>query len=67
LKFNSAVTKSPQVLAPAGQALTADGKGQSVWAHVLGTNIGSGQASNGMVLQAIGNGGSVWGACFKAN
>jgi hypothetical protein len=67
LKFNSAVTKSPQVLASAGQALTADGKGKSVWANVLGTNIGSGQASNGMVLQANGNGGSVWGTLGNSN
>ena len=62
LRFNSAVTKSPQVLAPADSALTADGAGKSVWAFVKGNAIDSGAASSGMVLTADGSGKSIWGS-----
>src|SRR5579862_1546080 len=60
-KFNSVVQKKPPVLAKAGQALTADGTGKSVWANVKGAALDSTPSSSGMVLQADGNGGAAWG------
>src|SRR5579862_5611471 len=60
-KFNSAISKKPPANAPAGQALTANGSGASVWAFITGTSVNSGTASSGMVLTANGSGGSAWG------
>ena len=59
-KFNSVVSKTPPVLATTGQALTADGTGNSVWANVLGTALSSVPSSSGAVLQSDGNGGTNW-------
>ncbi len=59
-KFNSVVTKTPPVLATAGEALVADGLGKSLWAKVKGTNVDSGAVSSGLVLTADGNGGAQW-------
>ncbi len=59
-KFNSVVSKTPPVVAKAGQALTADGAGKTVWANVLGTALDSNPASSGMVLTSDGNGGATW-------
>ncbi|HLX62728.1 MAG TPA: formylglycine-generating enzyme family protein [Planctomycetota bacterium] len=64
-KFNSAASST--TLAPAGQALTADGTGKSFWAFVKGTAVDSGAASSGMVLTADGSGKSVWGSLSTAN
>lgn len=60
VKFNSVVTKTPPLLAALGQALTADGAGNSVWSNVLGTSLNSAPSSSGAVLQSDGNGGANW-------
>ena len=61
-KFNSTTGVKPNIVAaPAGQALTADGNGASVWKNINGKDvISNADISSGMVLTTDGLGKANW-------